>query len=236
MRLAVITGEKGGVGKTTVANIVASWADRIGIGWCGSDTDSVNKGFAARYQSRVSSPEIYVDGELSHEATNDMLLASIDSTRPEALRLIDVGAGHLQALAPLLGHAATVTPVTVVYVVTNWRDSLSTLAESSCLFDDQPNVNWLVVRNEVAGPLAEYDASKIRKAMQDRGAREITLRRLGNSAALAAWASMLSGNRLSTLDEFLAADDRKLFFLQGAIAGWRQAAFDQLDCVKDLFV
>jgi MinD superfamily P-loop ATPase len=46
MLLVLITGQKGGVGKTTFANLLANWLDRQHVVWRGVDSDAENRFFA----------------------------------------------------------------------------------------------------------------------------------------------------------------------------------------------
>jgi hypothetical protein len=74
MRLVLITGQKGGVGKTTFANLLANWLNRQHIVWHGVDADAENKFFADVNPGMVEKLFLYdYSGRLVESAINTLV-------------------------------------------------------------------------------------------------------------------------------------------------------------------
>src|SRR5450631_19551 len=100
MRLVLITGQKGGVGKTTFANLLSNWLDRQHVIWRGVDSDAENR-FFADVNKAVEKIFLYDhSGRLMESAVNtlvDSIAGAMEDGTTETF-VVDMGAGQLHAI------------------------------------------------------------------------------------------------------------------------------------------
>jgi CobQ/CobB/MinD/ParA nucleotide binding domain len=187
MRLVLITGQKGGVGKTTFANLLSNWLDRQHVVWRGVDSDAENRFFADVNKGGVENIFLYDhNGRLMESAVNilvDSIAGAMEDGTTETF-VVDMGAGQLHAIlgamrtTGLLAEVGSHLKLTIPYVLTMDVESLNTLMHNVDTFDEMRDVQWLIVKNEKDGLLKAYDESTVlRPAMEQRGALSIRIPR-----------------------------------------------------------
>lgn len=203
MRLIIVSGQKGGVGKTLFAHSLVSWNRAHGIRFSGIDTDQENK-FFAHLHDEVSQVTLYhADGALDADAIHEIVDAIANAMQGGVVEnfIVDMGAGQLNAFigafrqTGLFAEAGRSLNLTVAYVITQSVQSLSTLVHNADAFDDVAGAQWVIVRNQVEGPTALYDDSEtLRKNMLAKGSIEIEMGDLRDRTILKDWEQ--SGLRL----------------------------------------
>lgn len=179
--LHFIGGEKGGVGKSVLARLIAQYCIDHQLPFVGYDTDRSHGSFT-RFYADYASP-VQVDSFASIDRVVEALCAD-----PARLAVVDLAA---QTLAPLRtwiaesgmtelleeqGHRAVFW-----HVMDDSMDSLATLGDLCGAFG--PSVSYVVVLNQGRGStFAHVEASTQLAAARDLGARVITLARLHESA------------------------------------------------------
>lgn len=186
MRLVLITGQKGGVGKTTFANLLSNWLDRQHVIWRGVDSDAENS-FFADVNKGVEKIFLYDhDGRLMESAVNalvDSIAGAMEDGTTETF-VVDMGAGQLHAIlgamrtTSLLGEVGSLLKLTIPYVLTMDIESLNTLMHNVDTFDELRDIQWVIVKNEKEGLLKAYDESTVlRPAMEQRRALSVRIPR-----------------------------------------------------------
>lgn len=172
-RLVVTHGEKGGVGKTTVARVLADYFKTNEIPFRAFDAEG-NTGQLLRFHSTDVSP-IDVGDASSVSAVLDYLMDGSG----RRLALVDLGArsgadlkSWLYRSGALEETAAGRLGITVVYVLGGAVDSVGHLKE--CFTALGKEVDYVIVKNlGVAQRFEVYDQSKVREELMKVNAREI---------------------------------------------------------------
>jgi hypothetical protein len=228
--LIVVTGEKGGGGKTPVALLTASYLQRKRWSWKGIDLDGANKQFAAAAPASISGFTLTKNGELDWEqvyAFGDFIAEAMKSGTVGAV-VVDLGAGHLELFKTALAETGLEERVgkeitlVLFYNLIADHGSLSTLRNNVDALDRfEKGAHWVVIRNAWKGEVTEYDTGTvIRPNLQKRGVHELHLKRLRDEAALQRW-----GRSRKLLGEYLS----DLPFTEQAVFGtWANYFLQQL--------
>ena len=102
--LIVVTGEKGGGGKTPVALLTASYLQRKRWSWKGIDLDGANKLFAAAAPDLIPGFTLTKDGELDWDQVyefGDFIAEAMNSETTKAV-IVDLGAAQLELFKTVL--------------------------------------------------------------------------------------------------------------------------------------
>jgi hypothetical protein len=174
-RLILTHGEKGGVGKTTVARIVADFLVSRELSFRAFDAEG-KTGQLLRFHPDATAP-VAVDDAAKIAPVLDFLMEPGN----KRLALVDLGArsgedlkGWLYRGGALEEAEASRLAITVVYVLGGAVDSVGHLKE--CFSALGRDVNYIVVKNfGVASKFELYEQSKVRKELLAAGAREIEI-------------------------------------------------------------
>jgi hypothetical protein len=174
-RLVIAHGEKGGVGKTTVARVLADYLLARKFPFRAYDGEGAT-GQLLRFHPDVTFPIEFADA-----AGISPVLDHLMDGGNEHLALVDLGAragGDLKSWlyrgGALEESAAGRLGVTIVYVVGGAVDSVGHLKE--CFGALGKDVEYLVVKNfGVASHFTVYDQSHVRQELLAAGSREIVL-------------------------------------------------------------
>jgi hypothetical protein len=174
-RLVIVHGDKGGVGKSTFARLLADYYTHHAPDWRGYDTDPTN-GHLLRFYSGNTKPI-----NIHDPASLDQLLNALE-TEGVAHWLVDLGAQSGDRLVQWMAETEFLTvcgelniAVTIAFVISPIKDSTVLLK----IVSDQlgSGVNYVVVKNEATGrgfPI--YDGSKTRARLtEELGAVEIQM-------------------------------------------------------------
>jgi hypothetical protein len=180
-RLILTHGEKGGVGKTTVARIIADFLNSRDTSFRAFDAEG-STGQLLRFHPDESTPV-----DVANAATIAPVLDYVMEGTGRRLALVDLGARSGEDVRSWLyrGGAleeaeASRLAITVVYVLGGAVDSVGHLKE--CFGALGRSVNYVIVRNfGVAGKFDVYDNSNIRRDLLAAGAREIAIPALDGS-------------------------------------------------------
>jgi hypothetical protein len=176
-----IGGEKGGVGKSVLARLVAQYCIDHGLPFVGYDTDRSHGSFS-RFYADYASP-VLVDSFASIDRVVETLCAD-----PSKLAVVDLAAQTLRPLCTWIeataalellaeqGHRAVFW-----HVMDDSIDSLHTLGSLTTAFGDQ--VSYVVVLNHGRGStFAHVEGSTQLATARALGARVIQLHRLHETA------------------------------------------------------
>jgi hypothetical protein len=174
-RLILTHGEKGGVGKTTVARLVADFLVSRETAFRAFDAEGPTGQLLRFHPSQTSAVE--VDKAAAIAPVLDFLMDG----QPKRLALVDLGARSGEDLKEWLykGGAleeaeADQLAITVVYVVGGAVDSVGHLKE--CFAALGTDVNYVIVKNcGVAAKFDVYEGSNIRQDLLAAGAKEISI-------------------------------------------------------------
>lgn len=174
-RLILTHGEKGGVGKTTVARLVADFLASRDASFRAFDAEGPTGQLLRFHPGQTSAVE--VDKASAIAPVLDFLM---DGT-PKRLALVDLGARSGEDLKDWLYKGGALEEaeggnlgITVVYVVGGAVDSVGHLKECYSALGNK--VDYIIVKNlGVAAKFDVYDASNIRKDLLAAGAKEITI-------------------------------------------------------------
>ena len=164
---------KGGVGKTTVARVIADFLHARDNTFRAFDAEG-STGQLLRFHPDVTAP---VDVENAN--TIAPVLDYVMEGGGKRLALIDLGAFRRRCKGLALSRGAAEAEsarlgITVVYVLGGAVDSVGHLKE--CFGALGRDVNYVIVKNfGVAGKFDVYDNSHVRKDLLAIGAREINL-------------------------------------------------------------
>ena len=174
-RLILTHGEKGGVGKTTVARLLADFLASRDASFRAFDAEGPTGQLLRFHPGQTSAVE--VDKASAIAPVLDFLM---DGT-PKRLALVDLGARSGEDLKDWLYKGGALEEaeggnlgITVVYVVGGAVDSVGHLKECYSALGNK--VDYIIVKNlGVAAKFDVYDASNIRKDLLAAGAKEITI-------------------------------------------------------------
>jgi len=180
-RLILTHGEKGGVGKTTVARLLADFLTARDISFKAFDAEGATGQLLRFHPDETSGVNV------AEAAGIAPVLDHLMEGTGRKTALVDLGARSGEDLKAWLYRGGALEEagagrlgVTVVYVLGGAVDSVGHLKE--CYSALGGDVNYVVVRNfGVAGKFDVYDQSKIRKDLQAAGAREIAIPALDGS-------------------------------------------------------
>jgi hypothetical protein len=173
-RLVLTHGEKGGVGKTTVARVLADYYKSHDLAFRAYDAEG-ETGQLLRFHGEQTAPV-----EITKAALIAPVLDYLMDSSGKRLALVDMGARSGPDLKSWLYRGGALEEadsgslgITVAYILGGAIDSVGHLKE--CYTELGSNVNYIIVRNlGVASKFEVYDHSKIREELLNSGAREIT--------------------------------------------------------------
>jgi len=173
----LIGGEKGGVGKSVVARLLAQYCIDQGIGFTGFDTDR-SHGALMRYYKDYASP-VVVD---RFEALDAIVESAVE--QPGQRVLVDLAAQTHDALARWMDESGVIelaaeSGVELHYwhVMDNGRDSVDLLRRLLDRFDDR--LNYVLVLNQLRGDdFGHLERSGQLARAQGFGARVVHLKHL----------------------------------------------------------
>lgn len=172
-----IGGEKGGVGKSVVARVLAQYFIDNELPFLGFDTDR-SHGSLMRFYSDFASP-VVVD---RYEAMDAIIEAAIDE--PDKRILVDLAAQTHEPLVRWMDESGVLELVAESdlklnywHVMDSGRDSVDLLAR---LFDRfEGRLNYVLVLNQLRGAGFDlFEASAEFQRAKDLNAKVITLKRL----------------------------------------------------------
>lgn len=176
-----IGGEKGGVGKSLVARVLAQYFIDSNIPFLGFDTDR-SHGALMRFYSGYASP-VVVDRA---EAFDAIIEAAV--TQPDRRVLVDLAAQTHEPLSKWMDEGgvfdlAAEGGFTIYYwhVMDAGKDSVDLLAKLLDRFGDR--VRYILVLNQLRGDdFSIFKKSAVETQAQALGARVISIRRLNEGA------------------------------------------------------
>ncbi|MDZ4799760.1 MAG: hypothetical protein SGI92_16505 [Bryobacteraceae bacterium] len=174
-RLVIAHGEKGGVGKTTVARVIAEFLRAREINFRAFDAEG-STGPLLRFH-----PEDTMPIDISAAASVAPVLDYLMEGTGKRLALVDLGArsgadlkSWLYRGGALEETAAGHLGLTLVYVVGGAVDSVGHLKECYAALGQAPD--YVLVRNlGVANQFDVYDQSMVRQEILSNSGREITM-------------------------------------------------------------
>lgn len=174
-RLLLTHGEKGGVGKTTVARLVADFLASRETAFRAFDAEGPTGQLLRFHPGQTSAVE--VDKAAAIAPVLDFLMDG----QPKRLALVDLGARSGEDLKEWLYKGGALEEaesgqlaITVVYVVGGAVDSVGHLKE--CFAALGTDVNYVIVKNYgVAAKFDVYEGSNIRQDLLAAGAKEISI-------------------------------------------------------------
>ena len=173
-RLIVTHGEKGGVGKTTVARVIADFLKSHDIAYRAFDAEGETGQLLRFHPTDTSSVDV------ADAASVAPVLDYLMDGSGKRLALVDLGARSGVDLKAWLYRGGALEEaesarlgITVVYVLGGAIVSVGHLKE--CYAALGREVNYVIIRNlGVAAKFDVYDQSKVREEVLKAGAREIT--------------------------------------------------------------
>lgn len=174
-RLIVTHGEKGGVGKTTVARVLADYFNSRDVPFKAFDAEG-EKGQLKRFHGSQTHP-INVADAASVAPVLDYLMEA----NGKRLALVDLGARSGSDLKAWLYRGGALEEadasrlgITVAYVLGGAIDSVGHLKD--CYTELGKKTNYVLIKNlGVANKFEVYDGSKTRDEILKIGGREITI-------------------------------------------------------------
>jgi hypothetical protein len=174
-RLVIAHGEKGGVGKTTVARVLADYLLARKLPFRAYDAEG-STGQLLRFYPDVTHPIEFTDA-----ASIAPVLDHLMDGGSAPLALVDLGARAGKDLKSWLYRGGALEEssagrlgVTIAYVLGGAVDSVGHLKE--CLAALRRDVKYLMVKNlGVASHFAVYDQSHVRQELLGAGAQEMAL-------------------------------------------------------------
>ncbi len=173
-RLILTHGEKGGVGKTTVARVIADFLKSRRTTFRAFDAEGETGQLLRFYPADTAAVDV------SNAANVAPILDYLMDEIGKRLALVDLGARSGEDLRNWLYRGGALEEaadrrlgITITYVLGGAIDSVGHLKE--CFAALGPNVNYIIVKNlGVASKFEVYDGSKIRTELLRAGACEIT--------------------------------------------------------------
>ena len=175
--LHFIGGEKGGVGKSVVARVVAQYLIDKNIPFLGFDTDR-SHGSLLRFYSDYASP-VVVD---SYESLDAIVEAAV--AQPEKRILVDLAAQTHEALVKWMDESGVLdlageSELTLSYwhVMDSGKDSVDLLKKLFDRFDSR--LNYVIVLNQLRGnDFGIFEKSDQKKRAGELNAKIVSLKRL----------------------------------------------------------
>lgn len=175
--LHFIGGEKGGVGKSLVARVLAQFFIDHEIPFLGFDSDRSHGALLRFYSGYASS--VLVD---SYEAMDTILESSLE--HPEKRILVDLAAQTHEPLTRWMEESGVLElaeenelKLTYWHVMDSGRDSVDLLSKLFERFDNR--LDYVVVFNQIRGnKFTIFENSEVALRAPELGARAITLKRL----------------------------------------------------------
>jgi hypothetical protein len=174
-RLVLTHGEKGGVGKTTVARLLADFLASRGAAFQAFDGEGKTGQFLRFYPSYTSPIDVADAGGVA--PVLDLLMDG----HGQRLALVDLGARSADEVNDWLYKGGALEEaasgnlgITVLYVIGGTVDSVGHL--KNCFAALGSDIDYVLVKNlGVATKFQVYDGSNTRKELLAAGAREICL-------------------------------------------------------------
>ncbi len=222
----LIGGEKGGVGKSVVARVLAQYFIDNEIPFVGFDTDR-SHGSLLRFYAEYASP-VVID---RYESLDAIIEAAVDD--PERRILVDLAAQTHTALVRWMDESGVLEAkdelgISIRYwhVMDSGRDSVDLLGALLDLFGSR--LDYTVVLNQLRGDAFElFESSGVKDKALALGARIIALRRLheaviakidANSASF--WAARNKGEKNGNGLGLLERQRVKI---------WLRSAYEEID-------
>src|SRR5512146_1597963 len=180
-RLILTHGEKGGVGKTTVARVIADFLNARNANFRAFDAEGATGQLLRFHPSETAAVNV------ANAASIAPVLDYVMEPGAKRLALVDLGARSGEEVKNWLYRGGALEEaeaarlgITVVYVLGGAVDSVGHLKE--CFGALGRDMNYLIVKNYgVAGKFDVYDQSNVRKDLLAVGAREIAFPALDGS-------------------------------------------------------
>ncbi len=180
-RLILTHGEKGGVGKTTAARVIADFLNARNASFRAFDAEGTT-GQLLRFH-----PDETEAVDVASAASIAPVLDYLMEPGGKRVALVDLGARSGDEVKNWLHRGGAMEEaeasrlgITVIYVLGGAVDSVGHLKE--CFGALGRDVNYIIVKNYgVAGKFEVYEQSNVRKDLVAAGAREITLPALDGS-------------------------------------------------------
>lgn len=175
--LHFIGGEKGGVGKSVVARVVAQYLIDNDVPFLGFDTDR-SHGSLLRFYSGFASP-VVVD---SFESLDAIVEAAVE--QPEKRILVDLAAQTHDALVRWMDESGVLElasesemKLSYWHVMDSGKDSVDLLKKLLDRFDTR--LNYVIVLNQLRGDdFGIFEKSDMKKRAEELNAKFVSLRRL----------------------------------------------------------
>src|SRR5580692_6509961 len=228
-KIHLIGGEKGGVGKSVVARVVAQYLIDKNIPFTGFDTDR-SHGSLMRFYTDFASPVVVDD----YESLDAIVEAAAEN--PEKRVLVDLAAQTHDALVKWMDESGVLEATeelgvsfTYWHVMDSGKDSVDLLKK---LFDRfGKRLNYVLVLNQLRSETFDiFYASGEREHAKELNARVITLKRLHepvinkiDAGSTSFWAAK---NRSTTEVKGLGLLERQRVKL------WLRNAYEQIDSVE----
>ncbi len=228
-KIHLIGGEKGGVGKSVVARVVAQYMIDKNIPFLGFDTDR-SHGSLLRFYADYASP-VVVD---SYESLDAIVEAA--SEQPDKRVLVDLAAQTHEPLVKWMDDSGVLEAtaelgVTFTYwhVMDSGKDSVDLLKKLLDRFGAR--LNYVIVLNQLRGDNFDlFNQSGERERLLGSGTRIITLKRLHepvinkiDAGSTSFWAAK---NRSVTEVKGLGLLERQRVKL------WLRSAYEQIELVE----
>ena len=184
--LILVTGDKGGVGKSFTSRILIDFLDQAGVGISIFDTDITNSTLFRFYShgDRVTQLD-FENIEALDSLLNDLSLASNKTL------LIDCAAGSLGKFSNWMSEIDLLSlkdelkfKISLVFVLSSDKDCVAILKDVEEEFKN--DAQYIIVRNQGRGSdFSLYDNSKVRsKLLEKRKCTEINLPKLLEKTAV----------------------------------------------------
>ncbi|HTI72520.1 MAG TPA: mobilization protein [Candidatus Limnocylindria bacterium] len=228
-KIHLIGGEKGGVGKSVVARVVAQYMIDKGIPFLGFDTDR-SHGSLLRFYAEFASP-VVVD---RYESLDSVVEAAIE--HPDKRVLVDLAAQTHIPLVRWMDESGVLETAEEMglsfhywHVMDSGKDSVDLLAKLFERFDTR--LNYVIVLNQLRGETFDiFEKSGVRERAETLKARMITLKKLHepvinkiDAGSTSFWAAT---NKSETDVKGLGLLERQ------RVKVWLKNAYQQIDSVE----
>ena len=187
-RLIFVTGDKGGVGKTTIARVIADYLEKGENKVSYFDTDKTN----ATFKRFIGEGCKLLD--IDQKGTLDELIDDVVKLKPGTQCVIDCAARSLDVILEWMDQIEfenivkeTSLSLALVFVLGSDKDSLQILSD---LFDDMEsfgiNPQYFIVKNMGrSSDFSQYENSQIKTKLKLNGALELVIPELLERSCLA---------------------------------------------------